>query len=191
MRVGFFGIYPRSSHAPSTYWRSLLFSADPLPLPTWPKTSPRPSPTRPCRWSSSSSCGDSAPRTIGTVPLQSRCIADVDRHADRTVFRRPSLHIISSPLIPLSRSSLTLFLYFCSSLFRFRRDALRTISRSALTTSLYVLAYNSPERQVCQRPSYSADGLLRGRSLSSPLGLQPTRLYTCTRLTRFSFWPKA
>lgn len=37
----------------------------------------------------------------------------------------------------------------------FSRDALRSISCLKLTTSFSVLGYNSPERQVCQRPSYS------------------------------------
>lgn len=35
------------------------------------------------------------------------------------------------------------------------RDAFTTISRSKLTATSSVLGYNSLERQVCQRPSYS------------------------------------
>lgn len=37
----------------------------------------------------------------------------------------------------------------------FSRDAFTTISRSKLTATSSVLGYNSLERQVCQRPSYS------------------------------------
>jgi len=102
-----------------------------------------------------------------TLPLQSRCIANVKCHASNTLVTVVTCHIF--------RPVFFTCLFVCLALFR--RDVHRSISCSALTTSLSVLAYNSPERQVCQIPSYSFLGeLLRGRSLSSPLGLQPTRL---------------
>lgn len=72
--------------------------------------------------------------------------------------RRPVRHVRVT--WPACHALLVLVRLLCP-LRTLSRDAFGSISRSKLTTSFSVLGYNSPERQVCQRPSYS----VRGRSV--------------------------
>lgn len=164
VHVEFFGVYSWSSHALSTYWRS-RHSTSTLPPSSWPKTWPFSHPLSMILFSREPLRRFGAINNRQTLPLQSRCIANVNCHATNMFVTIVTCYIF--------RPVFFICLFICLALFR---DVHRSIFRSALTTSLSVLAYDSPERQVCQMPSYSFFGeFLRGRSLSSSLGLQPTR----------------